>query len=336
MKKTRQRFFIFFILISGLWLSCQMFDWTTAQAANHKHFYKGEIIIGVAPWPGYISLYMADAKGYFKEAGSNVQVKPYPGLGELLKDYVAGKIQGRANLTLDTVNEYLGGFNQKIVLAIDYSNGSDKIVARRNIIAVKDFKGKRVAYELNTLEEFFLSWALAENNLQISDIISVPANPEEAAKLLKAGQADAAVFYEPFTSQYISSDEFHTVYSSANAPGLITDILTFREDFIKTYPETVQAVIYAYFKAMNFSKEHPEEANKLLAKVLDDEPESVAKQLKGLVLLDQHDNEIAFTFAAGLRSLYGNMRQIGKFVSKHHSEAPRFLDTDPLIDSQFI
>ena len=142
--------------------------------------------------------------------------------------------------------------------------------------------------------------------------------------------------HEPFMSQVVASGDFHPVYTSADAPGLITDILTFRTDFVDAYPETVALIIQAYFKALHFWKDHPEEAYVILAKEFGDTPEGIAQQFKGITMLDESDNDTAFTFAAGLKSLYGNMRQIGKFVRKHRSTISAELDTDKLIETRFV
>ena len=307
-------------------------------AQEPKKLFQGKITLGMETWPGYFPLIVAREKGYFKEAGLDVEIKRYIALGELSKDYKAGKMQGRANLTLDAVKESLDGLEHKVVLAIDYSNGSDAIVARKDIETVQAFRGKRVGYEPDTLEEFFMIWALSENEMNLSDVISLSANPEETAKKLKEGQIDVAVTHEPFLSELVSSGNFHAVYSSSDAPGLITDILTFRKDFIDAYPETVEALLAAYFKGLAFWKEHPAQANAITAKEFNDTPEGIAAQLKGIKMLDKRDNQIAFTFAAGLNSLYGNMRQIGKFILKHQkpTAGQPSLDTDQLIERRFI
>ena len=333
--KNRPFVFKIFFLALSVWFAGQAFDFHAFAGTSGSHLYKGKITIGTAIWPGYLPLYVAQEKGYFKEAGLDVDVERLIGLAEVSKDYVAGKMQGRANLTLDAVKERSEGLDHKVILAIDYSNGSDAILARQDIHSVTDFKGKRVGYEVGTLEEFFLTWALNENGMQLSDIISVPANPEEAAKMLKEGTVDVAVTYEPFVSKFVSSGEFHVTYSSKDAPGLITDILTFRTDFIEANPETIQAIVGAYFKALTFWKEHPAEASAIVAKKFDDTPESIAEQLSGVTMLDERDNADAFTFSAGLRSLYGNLRHIGKFVSQHNPSL-KPVDTDALVESQFI
>jgi NitT/TauT family transport system substrate-binding protein len=280
---------------------------------------------------------VAHVKGYFKEVGLDVDITLTRSLGELSKDYVAGKMQGRANLTLEAVNEHLQGLDHKIVLAIDYSNGADAIVARKDVLTVKDFQGKRVGYEPNTLEEFFVVWALNENGLNLSDVVPVYGNPEETVRLLTEGKLDVAVSHEPFLSRFISeSSDFHTVFTSADAPGLITDVLTFRTDFIEAHPETIQAILLAYFKGLRVWKEHPEEAAAIMGQKFGDPAESITQQLKQITMLDERDNKTVFTFSSGLQSLYGNMRQIGKFVSKHREGASSQLDTDSLIENRFI
>lgn len=201
---------------------------------------------------------------------------------------------------------------------------------------MQDFRGRKVGYEPDTLEEFFLTWALAKNEMSLSAIVPVFANPEEAAKKLQAKEIDAAVSHEPFLSRFLAAKDFHVVYSSKDAPGLITDILTFRSDFIESYPGTIEAIVRVYFRALKFWKEHPEEANRITAKEFQDTPESIGRQMQGLKMLDERDNVTAFTYAAGLGSLYGNLRQIGKFVRKHQGESAALLDTDKLIERRFI
>ena len=333
--KIGRRFFLFILMIG---LAYQTPSIAASEVHRPGQLYKGKITIGTAIWPGYLGLYVAQEKGYFKEAGLDVDINLCVGLAEVSRDYLAGKMQGRANLVFDAVKEQLGGFDHKVVLAIDYSNGSDAILASKEIRSVQDFKGKRVGYEFGTLEEFYLTWVLVENGMQISDIIPVNADPEVAAKMLKDGQVDIAVTYEPFVSRFVASENFHVVYSSADAPGLITDILTFRTDFIETYPETIQAIVGAYFKAIDFWKTHSDEAQTIVAKKFGDTPESIANQLKGVKLLDERDNETAFTFSTGLQSLYGNMRQIGTFVRKHsdNSSNSTLFSTDKLIEKKFV
>ena len=324
------------VVLSG-WLGLRAVRSRTAaqQAASG---YAGTITIGTETWPGYLPLYVAREKGYFRDEGLQVDIKLYVGLGQLSKDYVAGKMQARANLTFDAVTESLQGMRHRAVLAIDYSNGSDAILARKGIKGVKDFAGKRVGYEANTLEEFFLVWALNQYGLSLRDVVSVHGDPEKTLSMLEAGHVDVAVSHEPFLSKTLRTGKAHAVYSSVDAPGLITDILTIRTDFIESHPEAVQGLVRGYFRGLDYWKEHPQEACVILAKEFGDTPENICAQMKGITMLDLADNRTAFTFAMGLQSLYGNMRKIGVFIQEHSAPTDKVtaLDTDALIDARTI
>ncbi|MBI5728815.1 MAG: ABC transporter substrate-binding protein [Candidatus Magasanikbacteria bacterium] len=299
--------------------------------------YPGKITIGYDKWPGYIGFYIANEKGYFKEAGLNVEFKSYPSLTEIYSDYLSGKIQGAANLTMDVVNQVYAGFDQKIVLVMDYSSGSDGIIASPSVKRFADIKGKRVAFEHGTLEEYFLRYALNKNNINFSEIAPVNRSPEKAAEAVVNGEADVAVTYEPFMSAALLKSKGNKIYSSREAPGFITDILTFNSAFVKEHPDTIEVILRAYFKAIQFWKDNPNEAQAIAAKYLDSPLDQVATQLQGVSILDESDNRTIFTFAVGPESLYGNMRSIGEFVrAQQPKNNPKKVDTDSLIEPRFI
>ena len=308
---------------------------TSTEDIPKKKLYDGTITIGTETWPGYIGLYIADKKGFFAEEGLDVKIKRYVALGELSDDYVGGEMQGRANLVLDAVNEAYEGLDHKIVLAIDHSTGSDAIVASPSVQITADVKGKHVGYEAGTLEEFFVVWMLQEVGLSLDDIISVEGNPEETAHMLQNGEIDVAVSHEPFLSRVVTSEDVHILYSSKDTPGLITDILTFRTDFIEAYPDSIDAIIHAYFRGLTFLEENPDEAHQILADEFSDTAEGIAEQLQGVTLLDEKDNKDAFAFAAGLDSIYGNARRMGKFVREQRGETES-IDTDEMITKKYM
>ena len=251
-------YFRWILVIAGLVVVGQVLS-ACAPQKNSSSLYTQPITIGlVEAWPGYLALYVAEEKGYFKEAGLDVHLKGYAGLTELSQDYVSGKLPMRANINLDAVQEHLKGLKHKLVTVMTYSQGADAILASKDIATLSDFKGKRVAYEAGTLEEFFLVWALNETGLKLSDIIPVQATPEEAARFMQEGKVDVAVSYEPFTSKALAAGNCHVVYSTAYAPYLIGDVFTVRQDFLDAHPETVEALLGAYFKAIEFRKTNPD------------------------------------------------------------------------------
>ena len=70
-----------FIVLACSWFAFQKFSIRNVPGHPPKKIYQGKIIIGTEIWPGYLPLYVAGEKGYFKEAGLDVSIKLYKGFG---------------------------------------------------------------------------------------------------------------------------------------------------------------------------------------------------------------------------------------------------------------
>lgn len=294
-----------------------------------------KVIIGHNQWPGYVAFFVARDQGYFADEGVDVELREYPSLTEASKDYQKGVIQGSMNLGLDAIQEAQAGLDHKIVLLVDHSYGADGIVARPGIKNISDIKGKKVAYEFGTLEEFFLRYVLQESGLSLSDIEGVNLNAEEAANALIKKDVDVAVTFEPFISTALSETGGTKLYTSQQAPDLISDVLTFRSDFIAQYPDTVAAIVRAYLKAVDFNKFNPIISHSILAKAYGISTEDVVLQLEGVKIADKDANRIAFSKDTGAQSLYTNLQEIAQFAQTTNKQAKPF-DSTTLIDPTFV
>jgi NitT/TauT family transport system substrate-binding protein len=335
---VNKKIIIVFVLISIIVILGLGTTTTTTTTTTKEKLFTEKITIGVTHWPGYFGLHIADQKGFFKDSGLDVEVKMFPSLTDVSKAYREQNIEARGSPSFDVLKDANNGLDQKIVLVVDYSNGGDGIIASKSIKSIKDAKGKRVAFEKGTLEEFFFIHTLEHYSLGIKDIVPIDLGPKEAAQAIVDGTADIAVTFEPFMSEALALTGGNKIYSSADDPGFISDVLVFHPEFIKKYPETVQAIIEAYFKALQFTKDNPTEAEALLAKRLSISPAEVTSALMGITILSKDENRVAVTFSAGLESLYGNMRSVDNFLAENLSIADINLRIDPdsLIDPSFI
>ncbi|OGI69666.1 hypothetical protein A3A09_02940 [Candidatus Nomurabacteria bacterium RIFCSPLOWO2_01_FULL_42_20] len=303
-----------------------------------------KVVIGYVDWPGYVGLFIAHNLGFFREAGLEVDLQKYDSLKNLSVDYSAGKLDGRTNLTLDAIHEAYDGVRHKIVAVINYSLGADMIIGRKNIKSIKDLKGKKVAYDAKALEEFFLNQALDEYGLKLKDVQSVLVPVGERTELIKAGIVDAVVTYEPHASKILDSSAYRVIYSSADAPGFIVDVWTFKTEFIKEHEETVRLFLEAYFRGVDFYKKNQKEGEMILAKQFDIKMEEATAGLLGVHILDSAENKTAFTFASKIESIFGNLRIVNKFLLsnhiddhiRHEDKDLSAIDTDYLIDRRFL
>ena len=70
--------------------------------------------------------------------------------------------------------------------------------------------------------------------------------------------------------------------SSADYPGVVVDILSINEKYLKDHPDIVQKVMRAWFKAIAYWKSNPQEANAIMAKHYNVTPTDFADIISGL------------------------------------------------------
>ena len=291
----------------------------------------GKIKVMMTEWTGHLGFYIATEKNFFAEVGLDVEVIHAKELTEVTNAYMAGDVQGRADVIFDAVTEKFEGLDHKIITAMDYSNGSDVIVARKEIQSPKDLEGKRIGFEEGMLTEYFLRFVLGQYNVPWESIIPVEAAMGDSVEMLQEGSVDAAVTFGPPVEKLRDSPDYHFLYTSADAPGLITDVIVFRTEFIEKYPQAMEKLVGAYFRAVDYSIQNPGETLEILAKVLNCSAEEAKAQLEGVVILDLPANLSAFSVGSGLHSLYGNVGKSQDFINPGRRFPP-----DSLIDKTFV
>ncbi len=132
-----------------------------------------------------------------------------------------------------------------LIVPIDYSIGADEIVADNSIKTIADLKGKQVAYPFSTCDNLREVYALKQVGMTEADIQGVDTTPEIVPPALAAG-AIAGATYQPNVSLALKLGEgkrYKVLYTSKEAPGLITDVLYFKGDFIQSNPDEAFAII---------------------------------------------------------------------------------------------
>lgn len=306
---------------------------TAPQKAEKK---PQSIVIAYTPWTGYGPLFVAKEKGMFKSRGVEVELQSIEGVGDRKQALVAGKIQAMAASLDVSVSAAGEGVPMKFVWAFDASNGADGLVVKKDagIATVADLKGKQVAYHKGSSSHFFLYTILDKAGLKESDINPVDMKASEAASAFMAGKVDAAVTWEPHLSKAKAAGD--TVLSTTkDTPGLIADILVFREEYVKSNPETVQAVVDAMAEATEFMAKNPEETNKILGAAFKMKPEDIAADIATVKFYNLQDNLEFYGNKDKPGAIYDIGKRAGEFYVnlKLLSKAP---DLTKYIDGSFI
>src|SRR5450432_1743267 len=102
--------------------------------------------IGYSDWPGYVAWEVALQKGFFKDAGVDVQFIWFE-YGPSIDAFSAGKIDAVCIVPGDALVSGAGGKPSTGVCLLDFSDGNDMIIGKPGINSLKDLKGKTVAVE---------------------------------------------------------------------------------------------------------------------------------------------------------------------------------------------
>lgn len=253
----------------------------------------GSLKLGHSTWVGYGPFYIARDKGFFKEEGVDVELV----IMEDTPMKMGALMAGQLDLVASTVDEFpiymKPGIGIRYVMAVDNSRGGDGIVATKDITTIEGLKGKKVAFEQGSVSQFFLNALLKDAGLSQSDIEPVNMAATDAGVAFAAGQVDAAVTWEPALSQGAKAENGHILLTSADKPGLITDVVAATDATLKEKSEDVKGFVRAWYRAVDFIKSNPEEANVIMAQGVGgwlNDPKVFAETLAGIEYLDKEKN----------------------------------------------
>ncbi len=293
------------------------------------------IKIGYSDWPGWTAWEIAKEKGFFKKHGVEVELVWFPVYTDSLNALNAGQVDANCQSWNDTLVPLAQGLKQTAVLINDNSAGNDAIVAKPGIKGVKDLKGKKVATELGTVDHFLLQMALAKHGMTEKDIQFVPmAVPDAAAAFIK-GAVDACVVWQPSLDMAVTEGKGKVIYSSADIPGLIPDLLVFQTKVVEKRREEVQKIVNVWFDVYDFLENNRKEAIAIIAKKVDVDPKRYEAFIGGTKFFSLKDNIKSFEKRDDDKSLYGSAKTITTFLldQKIVEKAPAY---EAAIDASFV
>lgn len=249
------------------------------------------VSIGVQPWLGYGPLWVAAEKGYFEENGVDAELVNFTWDQDMSAALASGNVNIMSAATNTMISLLNTGTDIKAFLILDAAFEADAILAPEEVDSIADLKGLSVAYERGATSDLLLNYALRENDMSIEDIEPVQMAAADAGLALIAGQVDVAVTYEPYISAALAQGENHKVlYTAAERPGLISDVLIAETGYIEENPEIIQGVIRAWDQAVQFIEENPDEGGKIIADAVGSGMEEFQTAFEGVRLYDLEMN----------------------------------------------
>jgi len=275
--------------------------------------------IGYSDWPGWVAWQVAIEKGWFKEAGVDVKFDWFD-YSASMDAFAAGKIDAVTVTNGDALVTGAGGAKNVMIIVTDYSNGNDMIVGKPGIKSLKDLKGKKVGLEVGLVEHLLLLNGLQKAGLKESDLTIVNTKTNETAQALASGDLAAIGAWQPNSGEAMMRvPGAKPIYTSADEPGLIYDVLTVSPSSLSSRKADWQKVVNVWGKVVTYindPKTQPD-AVKIMAARVGLKPEAYLPLLKGTKLLSLEDGKKIMVKADGFKSLYGSSKIADDFNVKN-------------------
>jgi len=266
--------------------------------------------IGYSDWPGWVAWEVGIEKGWFKEAGVDVRFNWFDYVASM-DAFAAGKLDAVAMTNGDTLVTGATGAKGVMYLINDYSAGNDMVIAAPGIASVKDLKGKKVGVEIGFVSHLLLLDALKQSGLTEADVelVNVPTN--ETPQVLASGQVDAIVAWQPNSGSALKLVPGSTaVFTSADQPGLIYDVLAVTPESLSTRREDWKKVMTVWYRIVDYIKDPKthEDAVSIMASRVGVPAEEYKEFIKGTRILTLEEAKGYMGTEAGFSSLAGSSK----------------------------
>ncbi|MBQ1764296.1 MAG: ABC transporter substrate-binding protein [Aquincola sp.] len=236
-----------------------------------------KIRIGYWPVAAGLPFFAAVEKGYFKEAGLDVEAQKYAGAQQVMEAMLAGRCDGSANGT-GSGNLGVGEIASPGLFKIIATNPSNaKYVLDQFLVpkdspvkTLADLKGKRVASGPGIQNKTLAITVLERAGAAGTPVTELPIGQHVAA--LAAGQVDAVYTLEPTGTVGRLNGTTRVLEAGVIAKYILGDALApwhggsaaLTTEFIKKNPAETRKYIAAYAKGIELVRNQPAEARQYL------------------------------------------------------------------------
>lgn len=230
-----------------------------------------QVKVSLFSWPGYGFWFIAKEKNLVPELDLQISIieDPYESFGLMSA--------GQLDVTSSTVEYGPIAVDKNVpVKLVTYTNpsyGTDKIILAPGIDGAKGLVGKKIAVLEGGLSQIFTGIWLEQNDVGFDEVEFVNVIMDEAVGAMLGGNVSAAELWEPFGSQVLKNlPDAQVVADSSQgdwiSTALLGDGMYMSETFLTERPQAAAMTMNAYFKAVEWWKQNPEEGNRIIAEAI--------------------------------------------------------------------
>ncbi len=212
-----------------------------------------------SPYADYAPFFIAEEKGYFEEAGVDVELISKSGSsGETYQQVSTGSIvAGGATWGAGLFNATQAGASISVVASVsripeDGKNPAPLMASEQSgITKAEDLAGKKIGIPGDGgFGIYSVSLALDSVGLSLDDVELVNLTPGDIPPALANGSVDASWTIEPISSAITAQGLGHEVLDVTYQAGVELGALAFNSEYVEKHPEAVTAFTAAYLRAV--------------------------------------------------------------------------------------
>lgn len=235
--------------------------------------------VGIAPVSaqkvrvGYVHVFddapvvIARDKGFFAAEGLEASVTMFTSGPTLVKGLVTDQLDVGILGFTNAITWSAQGADLKIIGKVQ--EGYHAIVARndRGIKSLKDLKGKTLASQAagSTADIVLKGVVLKGAGLTEKDVQIMHTAPSTALASLRAGRVDSAFLFEPYDSMARAAMPVTEIYEVGKSWPFPCMVVIVPGKLIKEQPATARKILASIKRSVEFMKEKPAEASRVLA-----------------------------------------------------------------------
>ena len=228
--------------------------------------------IGFFPNLTHAPAFIALQEGYYKDALSDLDVKPAPTLFNAGPDAVTALLSNSIDIAYlgpnPTVQAWTTSEGKGIQVISGAASAGASFVVSKDITSAADLKGKTVSTpQLGNTQDVALKYWLQQQGIQVSadgsgEVTVTNASNSDIVTAFQSGDISGAWVPEPYAQELIQAGGHVLVNEASLWPKgqFVTTNIAVRTDFLDQYPDIVQAFLKANEEALAFIKKNPQQA----------------------------------------------------------------------------
>jgi NitT/TauT family transport system substrate-binding protein len=290
---------------------------TPALTAPKKEFkIAWSIYVGWMPWA-----YGAEkgiVKKWADKYGIKIEVVQINDYVESINQYTAGKFDGCVMTNMDALSIPGGGGLDSTALIIgDFSNGNDGIVSK-TAKSVAQLKGQKINLVELSVSHYLLARALDSAKLKERDIKVVNTSDADIVAAFKTKGVKNVVTWNPLLSEVAKEPGAKVLYTSAQIPGEIIDMMVVNTKTLKENPAFGKALVGAWYEIMSIMSKNDKAgiaARTWMGKKSGTDLAGYDAQLKSTRMFYTPADALGFTTSA---ALVKTMDKVRNFLFSHN------------------